>query len=203
MNRLANKKSRPYESPLRDEQAQETRDRILAATGRIFARGIAELSIPAIAREAGVSVPTVYRNFRTKRDLLNAIYPYAIRRSRSGELKMPTSIDDYRDGVRVIFERIDSLDDIDRAAIASPGAEEVRRATMDSRIHVARKIANTIAPELPADDRERLARLGILLTTSASARMLREHLGLSLDEALDDVEWIMRSVIAGARRRER
>jgi AcrR family transcriptional regulator len=200
MKPVVNTKGRSYESPLRNEQAQETRDRILAATGRILARGIAELSIPAIAREAGVSVPTVYRNFRTKRDLLNAIYPYAIRRARAGELRMPTSIDDYRDGVRVIFERVDSFDDIDRAAVASPGAEEVRRLSMDSRITMARKVANTIAPELSAEDRERLARLGILLTTSASARMLREHLGLSLDEAVDDVDWAIRAVIAGRSR---
>ena len=201
MTPLVNSKPRPYRSRLREEQAQSTHDRILDATGRVLASGIASVSIPAIAREAGVSIPTVYRIFGTKRGLLDAIYPYAVRRSRSGELKMPTSIEDFHDGVRVIFQRIDSFDDIDRAAIASPGAEDVRRATMDARIATARQIANTVAPELPADDRERLARLAILLTTSASARMLREHLGLSLDEAVDDVEWIMRSVIAGAARR--
>jgi AcrR family transcriptional regulator len=202
MTHLVNSKRRAYESPLRNEQAQETRDRILAATGRILARGIAELSIPAIAREAGVSVPTVYRNFRTKRDLLDAIYPYVIRRSGSRELPMPTSIDDYRDTVRAVFERVDSFDDLDRAAVASPGAEEIRRMTLDTRVAMARQIAKTIAPELSDDDRERLARLAILLSTTASVRMLREHLGLSIKDAVDEIDWVMRSVIAGASRKD-
>jgi hypothetical protein len=37
----------------------------------------------------------------------------------------------------------------------------------------------------------------IVLTMSATARMLRDHLGLSLSEAVDDVEWAVQAVIAG------
>jgi hypothetical protein len=37
---------------------------------------------------------------------------------------------------------------------------------------------------------------------SASARMLREHLGLSLDEAVADVDWTIRAVIAGRMAKE-
>lgn len=197
MKPIVNRRSRPYQSPLREEQAQNTRDRILDATGRLLARGLAGLSIPAVAREAGVSVPTVYRNFRTKQDLFEAIYPYAVRRARTGELKAPTSIADFRDGVRILFERFESFDDIDRAAIASRGAEEIRHATMGARVAMARRIADAIAPELPPEDRERLARLVIVLTMSATARMLREHLGRSVDEAVDDIEWAVGTVIAG------
>jgi AcrR family transcriptional regulator len=202
MNLIVNTKNRQYTSPLREEQAQSTRDRILDATSRLLARGLAGLSIPAIAREAGVSVPTVYRNFGTKQGLFEAIYPYAIRRARTGELKPPTSIEDFRDGVRIVFERFESFDELDRAAVASHGAEEVRHANIEARLATAREVADTIAPELSADDRERLARLGILLTMSASARMLREHLGLSLDEAVADVDWTIRAVIAGRMAKE-
>jgi AcrR family transcriptional regulator len=200
MKPLVNKRSRPYRSRLREEQAQSTHDRILDAAGRVLASGIASVSIPAIAREAGVSVPTVYRIFGTKRGLLDAIYPYAIRRARTGELRLPTSIEDFRDGVRVIFERLESFDDVDRAAIASPGAEEVRHSGMESRLAISRKMAEAIAPDLSAEDREHVARLGILLTMSASARMLRDHLGLSLEEAVNEVDWAMRAVIAGRSR---
>lgn len=200
MKPLVNRRIRRYQSPLRDEQAQNTRDRILDATGRLLAGGLAGLSIPAIAREAGVSVPTVYRNFRTKQDLFEAIHPYAIRRARTSELKPPKSIADFRDGVRIQLERFESLDDLDRAAIASRGAEEVRHATMEARIGIARQVAEAIAPELSPKDRERLARLVIVLSMSATARMLLEHLGRSVDEAVDDIDWAVRAVIAGATR---
>jgi AcrR family transcriptional regulator len=48
---------------------------------QVMARnGIAELSIPLIAREAGVSIPSVYRYFPTKRDLITALDEYAHQR---------------------------------------------------------------------------------------------------------------------------
>ena len=197
MSHIVNSQERPYRSPLREEQAQGTRDRILEAALRVLANGIAGLSIPAVAREAGVSVPTVYRNFRTKRDLIEAMYPYSIRRARTGELKPPTSIADFGDGVRLIFERVESFDDIERAAIASRGAEEIRHLTIESRLALSRQVAEAIAPRLSDEDRERLSRLVIVLTMSATARMLREHLGLSVDDAVDDVEWAVRAVIEG------
>ena len=197
MKPVPNSASRSYRSPLREGQASDTRDRILDATARLLARGLAGLSIPAVAREAGVSVPTVYRNFRSKQGLFEAIYPYAVRRARSGPLNSPTSIADFRDGVRVIVERFDSFDELDRAAVASAGAEEIRRATMGARVASVRQAAAAIAPELGPDDRERLARLVLLLTTSAATRMLREHLGRSIDEAVDDIDQIVRAFIAG------
>ena len=197
MNHIVNSQDRPYRSPLRKEQAQGTRDRILEAALRVLATGIAGLSIPAVAREAGVSVPTVYRNFRTKRDLIEAMYPYSIRRARTGELKPPASIADFRNGVRIIFERVESFDDIERAAIASRGAEEIRHHNIEARLALSRQVAEAIAPRLSDEDRERLARLVIVLTMSATARMLREHLGLSVDDAVDDVDWAVRAVIGG------
>ena len=48
---------------------------------RVMATGLASLSVPAVAREAGVSVPTVYRHFGTKAELLAAMYPHAVRRA--------------------------------------------------------------------------------------------------------------------------
>jgi AcrR family transcriptional regulator len=60
-----------YDSPRRREQARETRRRLLDAAYRLFAeRGYAATSIPAIAQEAGVAVPTVYWAFGSKRALL-------------------------------------------------------------------------------------------------------------------------------------
>ena len=197
MSHIANSQDRPYRSPLREEQAQGTRDRILEAALRVLATGIAGLSIPAVAREAGVSIPTVYRNFRTKRDLIEAMYPYSIRRAKTREFNPPTSIADFRDGVRIIFERVESLNDIERAAIASRGAEEIRHHTIEARVALSRQVAEAIAPGLSDQDRERLSRLVIVLTMSATARMLREHLGLSVDDAVDDVEWAVRAVIEG------
>jgi AcrR family transcriptional regulator len=68
---VADAPERKYASPRRQEQARETRRRLLDAAYRLFAeKGYAGTSIPAIAQEAGVAVPTVYWAFASKRALL-------------------------------------------------------------------------------------------------------------------------------------
>lgn len=205
MNRIGNTAgapsnyaARPYRSQLRADQARDTRERILDATGRVMAAGIASVSIPAVAREAGVSIATVYRNFRTKRDLLESVYPHAVRRARLGELAPPTSLEDLREGMLRLFNRVESFDDLARAAMASPASEEIRHLSMPDRVARARQIADAIAPGLPVEDQTRIARLLVVLAASASLRMWRDHLEMSVEEAADDADWIIRSVVAGA-----
>lgn len=192
---------RAYRSELRTQQTEETRSRILDATVRVLARGLASLSIPAVAREAGVSVPTVYRHFATKADLLSALYPHLARRAGFDSLAFPGSVDELRDGVRAVFDRIEALDDLARAAVASPAADEARRATMPKRLEMARRFADTIEPTAAKADRERIARLLVVLTSSSALRTWREYLGASVEQAAEDVEWVMRAAVAAASRR--
>jgi AcrR family transcriptional regulator len=198
MTRLANTGGRAYRSRLRAEQAAETSARILDATVRVMAAGLAFVSIPAVAREAGVSVPTVYRHFGTKRDLIAAVYPHSVRRAGLDRLAPPRSVDELRGGVRAYFDQLESLDDLTRAAMAGPASEEARRISMPDRLATFRQLADTIVPKLSEADRDRIARLVLILTTSSALRMWRDHLGSSVDEAADDVEWAVRAAIAAA-----
>src|SRR5262245_31238108 len=52
---------------------QSSRERILAATAEVLGRnGMTKLSLSEVALQAGVSRPTLYRWFASKRELLNA-----------------------------------------------------------------------------------------------------------------------------------
>ena len=195
MNRIASPRPRAYRSELREEQTGETRARILDATMRVMATGLASLSVPAVAREAGVSVPTIYRHFRTKRELLAAVYPHAARQAGLDAITDPRSLDELGPMIRAVLERLDSLDDLSRAAMASPGASEVRHATMPTRYQRVRRIADAIAPGLRKADRDRIARLLVVVTASSSLRMWRDHLGLTVDEVAEDIDWIVRAAI--------
>jgi AcrR family transcriptional regulator len=200
MTRLANKATRTYRSDLRAEQAEETRGRILDAALRVMTTGVASLSIPAVAREAGVSVPTVYRHFGTKAELLAAMYPHAARRSGLDRLALPTSIGDLRPSLSAFFEHVDAMGDMERAAMASPIADEVRHATMKGRFERIRRIGDTIDPPLSKADQDRITRLLVVLTSSGSLRMWRDHLGSSVDEAVDDIDWFVKAAIAATRK---
>ena len=147
MTRIANNvAARGYRSELRAQQAEETRARILEATARVMARGIATISIPAVAREAGVSVPTVYRHFGTKRDLLAAIYPYALKRAGVNEPPFPGSIDELKENVRVYAARVGSFDELTRAAMASPASAEVRALSIPRRLGMIERLVGLVRP---------------------------------------------------------
>jgi AcrR family transcriptional regulator len=169
---------------------------------RVMSTGLAGLSVPAVAKEAGVSVPTVYRHFRTKRDLLAAVYPHVARRLGLDTIPDPRSLDDLHPLIRAIVERLDGLDDLSRAAMASPGASEVRHATMPARYERISRLADSIEPKLRKADRDRITRLLVVLTASGSLRMWRDHLGLSPDEVAEEVDWIVRAAIIAASERK-
>jgi AcrR family transcriptional regulator len=203
MTRIANAPARAYSSELRAQQAHATRARILDATLRVMARGIASVSMPEVAREAGVSVPTVYRHFGSKEDLLAAVYPHVARRVGLDKVPDPVTLDDLRDGIRAIFEKVDSYSDLELAAVASPAADETRHVTMPQRLKRLSGLADSVQPRLAKADRDRITRLLAVLTASSSLRMWRRHLGVSVEEAADDIDWVMRASIAASRRSQR
>lgn len=70
---------RTYHSPRRAEQAQATRDALVAAADGLFrSRGWAATSMRDIARDAGVATETIYTHFPSKADLLRRVVEVAI-----------------------------------------------------------------------------------------------------------------------------
>ena len=77
---MAERVKRPYDSPLRREQADATRRRILDAAQRLFERdGFTATTMAAIAAEARVSLKTVYLAFETKAGVLRALWHVLLR----------------------------------------------------------------------------------------------------------------------------
>lgn len=73
------KASRRYHSPLRADQAERTRGRVLdAALGLFVQRGYAGTTVAAIADRAGVSAQTVYLSLGGKRGVLESLIASAI-----------------------------------------------------------------------------------------------------------------------------
>jgi AcrR family transcriptional regulator len=203
MVRITNLEGRPYRSQLRAEQADATRVRILDATLRVMARGLANVSMPEVAREAGVSVPTVYRHFGCKEDLLAAVYPHVARRVGLDKVPDPETFADLRNGIRTAFEKVDSYSDLERAAVASPAADVTRHVTMPQRLKRLARFADSVQPRLAKADRDRITRLLVVLTASASLRMWRDHLGVSVEQAVDDIDWVMRASISAGHQSHR
>ena len=79
---------RQYNSTRRQEQAQETRRRIIAAARDLFVdQGYGTTTIAQIAEAAGVAVETVYGAFRNKATLLRRVW-YVVFRGDEQDIPM-------------------------------------------------------------------------------------------------------------------
>lgn len=68
---MSTPKKRSYNSESRQAQSQKTKNRILAAAKMLFeSKGFEKVTIEEIAREAGVSAPSIYSIFQSKRGIL-------------------------------------------------------------------------------------------------------------------------------------
>ncbi len=191
--------ARKYESELREAQAQATRDGILDAVVEVLAEGVDTLSIPAVAERAGVSIGTVYRHFGDKAGLLNALVPYAGRRTGLAVDSIPETIDEFEDVVGKVFQHFEDTDDLMRAAFASRIGRDVRVQGSPERLEAFRESFRTSEPGLPPDQLEHLAKLAMVLTTSEAYQQWRDRLGLSPEEAAEEVMWAIRTILRGIR----
>ena len=188
-----------YQSELRSTQKEQTRERILDGLARVMATGVVELSIPAVARQARVSVPTVYRYFPTKKALVAALAAHVERRG-GGDLPAPEVPEALAASAHELFRRLDGLDDATRAAMASRLGSRMRRKTMiEGRRALVAKALAPAARGLSAASHERLINVVLVLWSSASLHAFKDYLGLDADEAADHVAWAIRALALGER----
>lgn len=102
---------RPYNSALRREAAEATRERIVAAAHALLADpgGVSAFTVEAVARRAGVARMTVYNQFGSKAAVLEALFNWLAVR---GGIHGPDGVEhalaqpDPLDGVRVMFRAL-------------------------------------------------------------------------------------------------
>ncbi|MDX1469339.1 MAG: helix-turn-helix domain-containing protein [Acidimicrobiia bacterium] len=190
--------TRSYRSELREAQAEATRERILDALVEVLADGVETFSIPAVAKRAAVSVGTVYRHFGDKSGLINALLPYAAKRTGTINEEMPTTLDEIEDAVRRVFQHFDRTDEVLRAALASRIGRKSRVEWTGDRLKAMRTAFLGLELGLDEESLDHLSKLALILTTSDVYREFRERLELNSDEAADEVAWAIRTLIRGA-----
>lgn len=190
-----------YHSDLRRDQKQRTRERILDGAVQTLAAGVAELSIPAVARRAKVSVPTVYRHFPNKRALLAAVAAHVERKSGAGEVPTPRDPEALAASAHELFRRLDALEPATRAAMASRLGTRMRRESMmqGRRALVAAALAPALRGRLAAEQ-ERLTNVVLVLWSSAALHAFKDYLGLDAEQAAEHVAWAIRTLAAGGPR---
>ena len=175
--RVAEEK-RVYDSPARQRQADETRERIANAARRLLEKtGYAGMTIPAVAKAAGVAVPTVYAIFGSKKGIVSELLDAA----RFGE------------AYQALFAQVMKLTDpLERLAFAPRFARQIYEAEVP--VENLLRGAGMLAPELAAVEEERDCQRydhqAMQIDGLQRAKLLRA--GLSR-EAARDVLWSLTS----------
>jgi AcrR family transcriptional regulator len=191
--------SRMYDSPLREEQAKATRERILDALIEAMKDGLAELSVPAVASRAGVSVPTVYRHFPTKADLFKNVADHVGKRTGLMELAPPTDPASLYVWLRAVVARHATTDQAAAVAMAGALGGEVRRESlMPQRLEILDMALAPAMAHLEPAERKHLRNIAVVLSASGTYRTLDSYLGLSPDEASETVVWALRTLVEAA-----
>ena len=159
---------RRYDSVLRQEQARQTRARILDAAQTLFSeRGYANTTMEAIAGGARVAVDTVYATFRNKQGVLHALLdvrvagdelpigvldregPQAVKVDRSQARQIARFTED----VTGILERARPVDDIMRGAAAvDPDIAALRTRMQEGRHDNMRQLVSWLTSNGPLRD---------------------------------------------------
>lgn len=190
---------RPYRSPLRGAQQQQTRERILeAAIGQIAEEGLAELTVPLVAERAGVSLRTVYRHFPTKDDLIDSIGEF--RDAQFGVSGPPSSVAELLERTPALFEGFAARDDLVRAADVSAAGRQIHDRARRRRANALAEIFEEVTAGLaPAEARRLVAAVQVLWSTRAWLT-LHDNWGMDGREAGRAAQWAIATLIDEARR---
>ena len=179
--------------PLREEHRAATRRRILQAViERLAEDHPAGISMPAVARHAGISVATLYRYFPSKEKLLDGAAQF--RHEIVGHA--PLDVFAPEPYLRVVFRELVDNRPLVLAQHSSPAGRQVRQ-----RRAAARQAA--VAKQLePLEDRvgpaalARLQALVLLLISSSTLLELHDHCGVDADTAAERASWAIQALIA-------
>lgn len=180
--------AREYRSTLREDQAEATARRIVEAAVRVLERGPARLSIPAVAREAGVAVPTVYHHYSDKPALIRAVSDHL---DDAAGLARPTVTTPaaLAEHVQIAAPQINGRHALMAPAFRSPEGDAVRRAQLSERVAMVRGALAGVLSRLDPAESEKLVSIVTVLCTSETLGLLQEYLGLSGEEAGAAVAW--------------
>jgi len=195
MKAAAARRKRTYDSPLRDEQAAGTRERILAALAAQLGEARDDFSIPNVAARAGVSLRTVYHHFPNRDSQVRAVAEWLER--EIGAPDEPQSSEQLPAYAARMYERFRDNEPLIRAQLAPGIAEHVRARRRRGRVAaIERCVRETGVP--PGDVRLASALLKHLISADAGIALMDKY-GLTIAEAATTVHWVV-ALVADALR---
>lgn len=194
---------RSYTSPLRSNQKENTRDRILDTVAEIITEGrILDFSVKDVAVRAGISYGTVYRHFPTRESFLEALYEVATEIMAQSSIFTPQSLDDIPTmaGKTVrIFEERATLVQAFTIALLTNNVHPKSRHERDEKIQ---EMVIESTPHLSSGVARQVTAIISHLYSSLSWVTLKKRYGLNPEETAEALNWALQTLIKDITRHE-
>jgi AcrR family transcriptional regulator len=191
---------RLYDSPVRQQQATDTRERILAA-GSELVHGFRTwdwrgLTFGAVGKRAGMSRRTVHRYFATERELRDAVLQRLVK--ESGIALDSLELSDLAGVAARLFEYLSSF-----AAVPEGVPEPSLVAIDEQRRDALLGTVERATPEWSSSERKMAAAMLDMLWNVASYERLVTAWRLDADHATQAITWVIRLVESAIREGQR
>jgi AcrR family transcriptional regulator len=183
---------RRYDGARRKAQAAQTRALILDAVIAALAKQ-EELSVPALANAAGVSVPTVYRHFPTREALIDATQEAIGGRFHRPE--WPESPDDLGARVAERFAWFEANGIMIRAILSSPLGREVLASVQRRRERVNTRSMQARVSHLEETRARAVIAIVSMLDDAHTWRQLRDAWRIRAEDATWAARWAMQTLL--------
>lgn len=175
---------------LREQQRAVTRERIIAALSELIeSRHPLDVTMAGVAEQAGVSEPTLYRYFPTKRDLFAALGSNLYRKTTAGVA--PSNLDELVEFLPALYRQFAEMEATTRWNLAAPKDEAVRPSATE-RLPILREALSDTLEGLDSAEGDALLRGLLLLTSPTSLLYWQDYLGITVDEAAETASWLIR-----------
>ncbi|MGQ0849554.1 MAG: TetR/AcrR family transcriptional regulator [Actinomycetota bacterium] len=186
--------ARAYDSPLRRENAQRTRKRILDAASSVISEE-GDFVVAQVAKRAGVSVRTVYHHFPDRESMLDALGEWLAAQLGYPRPEWPTDLASFADQTVVMAKRLSADDDKARAFFSTPFGQAARRQARARRLEHLRRLADR---ELEGVDPQTAEWAVVTIHQLASSRTwlaMKDEAGFDASKAADATGWAIRALI--------
>ena len=192
------KTTRPYRMQARAAAVEETRRRILSALFDLSAsRLLSDITLDAVAEEAGVSVQTVLRQFGSRSGLIEATADFA-QTLVAQERRAP--VGDVVDAVRVLVDHYERRGDAVLLLLAQEQSDSAMKELTDRGRAVHRAwVDEVFAPWLDGRfaGREALVDLLVVCTDLFTWKLLRRDRGLTRSQTEERMRTLVEAVLDG------
>jgi AcrR family transcriptional regulator len=175
---------------LRDDHRASTRRRIVQAVSDLIAdEHPATVSVPAIARRAGVGVATVYRYFPNKEALLDAAANEVVTESAG---RLPRTFDEVEASLAGAWSELEAQLPLVRGQFASPVGRELHRRRWEVRHALMADLLRAEGMNPEGETGRRLLGVADVLTSSTALLELCDKAGVPVADAAAWCAWAVR-----------